>query len=152
MPISDLGTPSEDHLFAVFATPQQADEAAEDLAELGVPVHRFEGPQAAQALMGPDTGVGEPMAMLRRVLRGMSEQTHEAERYAQHLDHGDVVLSLPAENHAVAVLLSRILTRHGGFDITFFDNLTYEHFGPPSPPSSGTATGANPSEQQGTVG
>lgn len=39
---------------------------------------------------------------------------------------------MPAENRAVAVLLTRALARHGGYDVTFFDNLTYEHLALPS--------------------
>src|SRR5690348_13540790 len=101
MPINDLGMPVEDHLFAVFNTPQAADRAAHDLAKLDVPVHRLSGPQAVSALMGPDTGTTDMLGMARRVLRGFSEEAHEAERYARHLEHGRVVLAMPAENRAV---------------------------------------------------
>lgn len=136
MPISDLGTPNEDHLFAVFDTPQQADRATQELAELGVPVHRFEGAQDAAALMGPDTEASDVMVMVRHVLRGLSEEAHEAERYASHLQRGRIVLALPAENRAVAVLLTRVLTRNGAHDVTFYDNLAYEHLTPRSPESA----------------
>lgn len=132
MPISDLGTPLEDHLFAVFDTAKQADRATRDLAKLGVPVHRFEGPEDAAALEGPETGNGDLMTMVRHVLRGISEETHEAERYARHLKRGHIVLAMPAENRAVAVLLKQLLIRDGAHDITFYDNLTYEHMTPRS--------------------
>lgn len=132
MPISDIGTPLEDHLFAVFDTPQQADRATHDLTELGVNVHRFEGRQDAEALLGPETGAGDIMAMVLHVLRGLSEETHEAERYARHLQRGRIVLAMPAENRALAMLLTRLLTRDGAHDVTFYDNLTYEHMTPRS--------------------
>lgn len=64
------------------------------------------------------------------MLRGLSEEVHEAERYADHLDRGRVVLALPAENGAVAALLARIIARHGGYDVTFFDNFSYEYLTP----------------------
>lgn len=145
MPISDLGMPLEDHLFAVFNTPEAADHAAQDLAKLDVPVHRLTGPEAVSALMGPETGTNDVLAMVRRVLRGFSEEAHEADRYARHLEHGRVVLAMPAENRAVAVLLTNLLTRDGGYDVTFYDNLTYEHltpatFGPESPAPSEPAS------------
>ena len=132
MPISILGTPREDHLFAVFDTPEEAERAAQVLAELDVPVHRFSGPQDASALLGPDTDTGDVLAAVRRVLRGLSEEAHEADRYAGHLQRGKVLLAMPAENRAVAELLTRGLTRHGGYDVTFFDNWTYEHLATPS--------------------
>jgi hypothetical protein len=132
MPISDLGTPSEDHLFAVFDTPEEADRATQALDDLGVPVHRFFGSQDANALLGPDTDTGEVLATVRRVLRGFSEEAHEADRYGRHLQNGKVLLAMPAENRAVAELLTRVLTRNGGYDVTFFDNLTYEHLAPPT--------------------
>jgi hypothetical protein len=47
---------------------------------------------------------------------------------------------MPAENRAVAELLTRGLTRHGGYDVTFFDNLTYEHLAPPSRQPTSTAS------------
>lgn len=144
MPISDLGTPAEDHLFAVFDTPGQADRAAKDLADLGVPVHRFQGPQDAAALMGPDTEANDLVVMVRHVLRGLGEETHEAERYARHLRRGRIVLAMPAENRAVAVLLTRLLTRDGGHDVTFYDNLTYEHLTPRSQESEAAEPTAPP--------
>jgi hypothetical protein len=71
---------------------------------------------------------------------GVSEETHEAQRYARHLQRGKIVLAMPAENRAVAELLTRGLTRHGGYDVTFFDNLTYEHLAPPSLQPASTAS------------
>jgi hypothetical protein len=144
MPISNLGTPSEDHLFAVFDTPEEAERAAQVLAGLDVPVHRFSGPQDASALLGPDTGTGDVLAAVRRVLRGISEEVHEAERYARHLQSGKILLAMPAENRAVAELLTRGLTRHGGYDVTFFDNLTYEHLAPPVRQPAATASQDEP--------
>lgn len=132
MPISNLGTPSEDHLFAVFDTPEEAERAAQVLAEFDIPVHRLSGSQDVSALLGPDTEAGGVVTAIRHILRGVSEEAHEAERYARHLQRGKIVLAMPAENRAVAELLTRGLTRHGGYDVTFFDNLTYEHLAPPT--------------------
>lgn len=149
MPISDIGTPLEDHLFAVFDTPQQADAATSDLAALGVPVHRFEGTEAAGAFEGPETGNGDIMTMVLHVLRGLSEETHESERYARHLRRGRIVLAMPAENRAVAVLLTRLLTRDGAHDVTFYDNLTYEHMTPRSQELPASAPPAPPAGASG---
>lgn len=132
MPIDEFGTPREDHLYAVFDTDEQAEAAMHDLTGLGVQGHRLRGPDAARALRAPadaDEG-GGLLAMIRRVLRGVSVEAAEADRYADHLDRGRVVLALPAEERSLALVLARAMTRHGGYDLTFFDNWTYEHLSP----------------------
>lgn len=123
--INQSGTPKEETVYAVFGDERAARGAEEALRAFGVEPAYLRGPDQAQMLKEPaDEGVG---SHIERWLKTLGGESHEAQRYGEHLDHGRVVLVVPAPDRDTAVALTDLLTSHGAFDVTYYSGWTIEH-------------------------
>src|SRR5579871_2726052 len=123
--INPSGTPKEETVYAVFADERAASGAEEALRAFGVEPAFLRGPEQSRALKAPtDEGVG---SHIERWLKTLGGESHEAQRYGEHLEQGRLVLVVPAADRDTAVALTDLLTSHGAFDVTYYSGWTIEH-------------------------
>jgi hypothetical protein len=124
--INKAGMPRQDHVYAVFASEDGAGRAARALAARGIDLTLLRGPESAQALQetADDSTL---LATAERFLKHIGGETHEAERYAEHLEEGRVVAAAPVPDRASAGVVTEVLLAHGAYDITHFSAWAIEH-------------------------
>jgi hypothetical protein len=124
--INTAGTPRQDHVYAVFANEVGAETAARALAEQGVELTLLRGQESAQALL-VTANDSTLLATAARFLKRLGGETHEAERYAEHLEKGRVVAAAPVRDRDAAGVVTAVLLAHGAYDITHFGAWAIEH-------------------------
>jgi hypothetical protein len=124
--INRAGTPRQDHVFAVFASEDAAGRAARALAAGGFELTLLRGQGSAEALR-ETAGDSNLLAMAARFLQRMGGATHEAERYAEHMEKGRVVAAAAVHDRDVAGAVTAVLLAHGAYDITHFSAWAIEH-------------------------
>lgn len=117
--IGDAGVPREEQLFAVFDDEMGAHAVEAALRGQGVEVQRLRPGIEGRALAGEDAPQGV-LGKLERLAKRIGGESHEAERYAGHLDAGSVVLVMHASDRETAVRLADLLVSHGGYDVTYY--------------------------------
>jgi hypothetical protein len=121
--------PKYDHVYAVFDSRGEAEQAEHALTVAGfAPLHLQ--PYAAADVFKEPTSSAHPLAKLERFTKRLGGETHDAERYAQHLDHGRTLLSVEAKNRDAAVRIAGLVEQHGGYDVTYFAPLATEYMSP----------------------
>lgn len=127
-PIDAAGTPSPQHVFAVFD--REDDLRAVEAALNAQSVHcETYGPDDAAKLQepSPDAGIG---GKIGRFVKGLGGERHMAERYALYLQEGRNLLAAPMQDPQAAELIARIMTSHGGYDVTYFRDLAIQYMSP----------------------
>ena len=124
--IDKAGMPRQDHVYAVFAGEDSAGDAERALAARGVALTLLRGRGSAQALQQTADGSGL-LATAERFLKRIGGETHEAERYAEHLEQGRVVAAAPVRDRDAAGEVTAVLLAHGAYDITHFSAVGIEH-------------------------
>jgi hypothetical protein len=124
--ITKAGTPRQDHVYAVFASEDAAGRAARALATRGMDLALLRGQGSAQALK-QTAAESTLLATAERFLKRIGGETHEAERYAEHLEKGSVVVAAPVQDRGAAWAVTEVLLAHGAYDITYFSALAIEH-------------------------
>jgi hypothetical protein len=124
--INTAGTPRQDHVYAVFASEDAVEGAARVLAAQGVELTLLRGQESAQALRVTATD-STLLATAVRFLKRLGGETHEAERYAEHLEKGRVVAAVPVRDRDAAGAVTAVLLAHGAYDITHFGAWAIEH-------------------------
>lgn len=124
--INKAGTPRQDHVYAVFADEDAAGRAERALAAQGGELTLLRGHGSAQALQGT-AGDSSLLATAARFLKRIGGETHEAERYAEHMEQGRVVAAAPVRDRDAAGEVTAVLLAHGAYDITHFSALAIEH-------------------------
>ncbi len=129
-PIDAAGTPQKQQIYAVFDSDANAQAAEQDLRGMGITAQRLQGSGVAQELTGSHEAEGGLTSKFTRFFRGLGGEDHEAERYANHMEHGRVILAVPASDQVTAERITPVLTQHGAFDVTFFGSWTMQHLSP----------------------
>jgi hypothetical protein len=126
--IDAAGTPRPGYIFAIFDSQDGASDAKNVLAGMGVVAEAFE-PADAEMLKrtSDDAGV---VASLRRFLKNMGGESNMATRYADHLARGRRLLAVPVADNAAAEQLTKVLTGHGGYDVTYFRDWSIQYMSP----------------------
>ncbi len=85
-------------------------------------------------LCGPDCAEGlnhsaghSPLWRIERLVKAIGGESHEAQRYAKHLDEGRVVVALPVHDRASAVEITYQLLQNAAYDVTYYAGWTIEH-------------------------
>lgn len=120
------GTPRTRCVYAAFDTAQEAGWAEQEPQAQGAHPFRLHGPIDARALGGEGGRAKKIVGKLARAVQTFGGEDQEADRYAIHLRHGRTVLVVPDEGYRAAEALTGTLTRHGGYDITYFDDWTID--------------------------
>jgi hypothetical protein len=124
--INKAGTPRQDHVYAVFASEDAAGRAVRSLAADGIELTLLRGQGSAQALQEPAAD-SNLLATAARFLKRLGGETHEAQRYAEHMKEGRVVAATPVPDRVAAGAVTAVLLAHGAFDITHFGAWAIEH-------------------------
>jgi len=124
--IDKAGTPRQDHVYAVFASEDAAGRAERALAARGLELTRLRGQGSARALK-EIAGESNLLATAERLLKRIGGETHEAERYAEHMAKGRVVAAAPVHGRDAAGGVTEVLLAHGAYDITHFSAWAIEH-------------------------
>jgi hypothetical protein len=124
--INTAGTPRQYHVYAVFASEDAAGGAARALATRGIELTCLRGEGSAQALQttADDSSL---LATAARFLKRLGGETHEAQRYAEHMEKGRVVAAAPVRDREAAGEVTAVLLAHGAYDITHFGAWAIEH-------------------------
>lgn len=130
-PIDTAGTPRPGYLYAVFDNPAEADRAEQEIARMGLQPRQLQGDAAARVLRQETAHTKGLGATITRFVKSASggEDT-EAQRYAIHLEHGRIVLTVPCPDQSTADRLTKAVVEHGAYDVTFFGPWTIEHMSP----------------------
>jgi len=120
------GTPRTRCVYAVFDTAQEAGWAEQELQAQRAHPSRLHGPIDARALGGEGGRAKKIVGKLARAVQTFGGEDQETDRYAIHLRHGRTMLVVPDESYRAAEALTGTLTRHGGYDITYFDDWTID--------------------------
>lgn len=123
------GTPRTGSLYAVFDNPDQAYQAEQALAALGMQVRVLAEDTEASVFAQPEKSSGL-VGKLARSVKVMGGEKHEAERYARHIEEGRTVVTLQAGDREAARGMARTLLDHGAYDVTYFSNWTIEYLSP----------------------
>jgi hypothetical protein len=124
--INKAGMPRQGHVYAVFASEDGAARAALALAAMEIELTLLRGRESAKALQ--ETADNSTLlATAERFLKRIGGETHEAERYAEHLEKGRVVVAAPVPDRAAAGAVTEVLLAHGAYDITHFSAWAIEH-------------------------
>src|SRR5450759_957183 len=124
--INKAGMARQDHVYAVFASEDGAARATHAVAAQGIELTLLRGQESAQALQ-ETAADSSPLATVERFLKRVGGETHEAERYAEHLEKGRVVAAAPVPDRASAGAVTEVLLAHGAYDITHFSAWAIEH-------------------------
>jgi hypothetical protein len=119
------GTPRGRHLFATFADGATAGCAEEELAAEGIKFIHLYGAGDADGLK--HSAAHSPLWRIERILKNIGGESHEAHRYAKHLEDGQVVVALAVRDRQSALEISHKLTLHGAYDVTYYTGWTIEH-------------------------
>jgi hypothetical protein len=119
------GTPRGRHLFAAFEDEAAARRAEQQLAAEGVEFIHLHGAVDADGLK--HCTAHSPLWKLERFLKNIGGESHEAQRYAKHLEKGQVVVALPVHDRASAVEITYKLLQNGAYDVTYYAGWTIEH-------------------------
>ena len=126
--IDQAGTPRTQTLYAVFKSEREAGQAERALAGMGVTAERLQG--SAEALKQPEAEAHGLTGVVTRMFKSVGGESLEGERYAMHVDQGRIVLTMPCADQATADQLTKALTPHGAWDITYFGGWTIQHMSP----------------------
>ncbi len=124
------GTPERRNVYAVFDTQEQAREAEQALAGMGVRAERLDHSASAGDLSADKGDAPSLIGKVTNFFKGYGGEDLEAKRYAAHVDNGRVVIAVPADSQDNAQDLTRLLTRYGAFDVTYFSDWTIVHESP----------------------
>lgn len=140
--IDQAGTPKGDSLFAVFDGEQQAQQAERALTEAGFHPQRLRPQASAAALQGAPAqdSLWNRLSRLMKTFGG--GENHEAERYADHLQHQRIVLAMPVADREAALRACRQITDNDGYDVTYYRALAIEYMSPEANERHGVATHA----------
>jgi SAM-dependent methyltransferase len=132
-------TPHYNHLYAVFDATHEAEQACSALVAAGFAPRRLQPHASADAFKDPGSS-SSPAARLERWVKRLGGETHDAERYADHLEHGRAVLAVAAPDRAAALRIADVITRHGGYDVTYYAPLAKEYMSPEANAAHGLPT------------
>jgi len=144
--VTGSGTAKTQSIYAVFDSAQEADRARQELAAQGAQASRLEGHTDARALDGEGDKATGIMGKIARAVQTFGGEDQEADRYSIHLHQGRTVLVVQAPSYQAAQALTGALTRHGGYDVTYFGDSTIEQMAERVdaargvPPNDATAT------------
>jgi hypothetical protein len=121
------GTPRDGEVFGVLDSHAAYEDAERELQAMGLQPEKFES-QDAPALEQPkDPGM---LGSLMRTLKGIGGETNMANLYAQHLREGKVLLAVQVANADTAAEVTTIISRHGGYEVSYFRELGIQHMSP----------------------
>ena len=123
--IDIAGTPQHDHVYAVCDHEGQARQAMQALTTQGIQVHHLSA-DAAHLLLEPT----HPLGKAERLVKKIGGETHEAERYARHLEEGRIVLAVRVEHKEAADAATQTLKQHGAYDVTYFRGWAIQYMSP----------------------
>lgn len=143
-PIDSAGTPRANSLFAIFPDSAAFERAQPELAALGLQPQQLQQHDAA-ALDSPDAKAGIAGTVGRFVKGMLGGETNMAKQYVQHLQEGRVVLACPVDSQEVAAKATQIITKYGGYEVTYFRTLGIQYMSPAENADHGipTHSGAN---------
>lgn len=121
--VDNAGTPRANRLYAVFESERDAQRAEIAMRALGAPASKLTDPEPLQG----GSGI---IGTIARLVKGAGVEQQEADRYATHLQHGQTVLTVPVQQRDHADRLAQVLAQQGGFDITFYSDMTIEEMSP----------------------
>jgi hypothetical protein len=124
--INKAGTPQHDHVYAVFDHMEQAHHAIQALSTQGIQAHHLNGGDAAHLLRE----AVDPLGKAERLVKRIGGETHEAERYAWHLEQGRIVLAVRVEHKEAADAATQTLKQHGAYDVTYFRGWAIQYMSP----------------------
>ena len=124
------GTPERRNIYAVFDHEEQAREAERALSTLGVPTQRLGHSPASGDLSESKKDAEGFVGKFTNWIKGYGGEDMEAKRYSVHIDAGRVVIAVPAESQDNAQDITRVLTQHGAYDVTYFSDWTIVHESP----------------------
>lgn len=122
------GTLKTEHLYVVFNNDQTARQMEEALSSRGARAQRMQGQEAVNRLRGRSKQPGAITAVERAVKHPMGEP-QQAEHYAGQLEEGRIILGIPANDRAEVDRLLPLISQHGGYDVTYFAQSSFEHLG-----------------------
>jgi len=109
---------------------EQAREAEQALSALGVPTQRLGHSPASGDLSESKKDAEGFVGKFTNWIKGYGGEDMEAKRYSVHIDAGRVVIAVPAESQDNAQDITRVLTQHGAYDVTYFSDWTIVHESP----------------------
>jgi hypothetical protein len=125
---NQTGTPLPRHIFAVFDNADACAIADKELNTIGIQSERLKDEDAATLQHPADTaGV---FGRVGRFLKGLSGETNMANHFAQHLQDGRVMIAAPASDKETAETFTRIVTSHGGYEVTYFRDWAIQYMSP----------------------
>lgn len=121
------GTPREGEVFAVLDSPNAYKEAERELNAMGLQPEEFQSDDASMLEQPKGSGV---LGAVMRTLKDIGGETNMANMYAQHLKEGKVVLAVQVPNADVALQVTKIVSRHGGYEVSYYRALGIQHMSP----------------------
>jgi hypothetical protein len=138
--IDSAGTPRDNSLFAVFPDSDAYRAAEPELRALNLrpePLRKDD----ASALDSPDSEAGM-LGTIGRFLKGIGGETNMAKNYVEHLRNDRVVLACLVPDDQTAKKATRIITEHGGYEVTYFRPLGIQYMSPRENAEKGIPTHA----------
>jgi hypothetical protein len=126
--INKSGTPAPLHIYAVFDNAEGYRRAEQELIAIGVQPDKLERDDVS-ALQPPPDKAG-PLEKIERFLKGIGGETNMAKRYANYLQQGGTVLAAPVPNNDAVETIARIVTKNGGYEVTYFGDWTIKYMSP----------------------
>jgi len=137
-PIDSAGTPQINSLFAVFPDSDTYLRAEPELTTLGLRPEQLRRDDAP-ALDRPDADAGL-LGTIGRWVKGLGGETNMAKNYVQHLREDRVVLACHVDDLETAEKATRIITSHGGYEVTYFRPLGIQYMSPTENAEKGIPT------------
>jgi hypothetical protein len=126
--IDTAGTPKVHHVFAVFDDGDSYRGAEQALIAMDLePEQLLRSDASALEQPAGDAGV---LGRMGRFLKAIGGERHVAQIYAHHLREGRVVAAAPVSSHELAREVARLLTRQGGYEVTYFGNWSVRYLSP----------------------
>jgi hypothetical protein len=136
--LDPAGTPRPQHIFAVFDGMKEMEAAAAELRERGIDPEEYQ-PRDASKLGAPNPE--EPViGKVGRFVKGLGGESHMAERYAHYLQVGHPVLAVPIKDRDAAEQVARLVTKRGGYEVTYFRDWAIQYMSPDENRARGIAT------------
>jgi hypothetical protein len=139
-PIDKAGTPQVNSLFAVFPDSEAYYRAERELTALGIQPEQLRKKDAA-ALDSPNSEAGM-VGAIGRFLKGIGGETNMAKNYVRHLRNDRVVLGCYVADEKTAEKVTRIITKHGGYEVAYFRPLGIQYMSPRENAERGISTHA----------